>query len=307
MITPTFAVEPGVVIAVAAVVLSISVLAFVLATRLRSTDDQATGRLSSETIDADADAETPVGAVVVGASGREVERAAKLSRSGSSTAVVAAPPAPAPSAYITPDADIIDVTRRRFMNRSIVAFFSIGSLAFLTASVVQFLWPPSTEMVGGRLRAKVGFGGKITTVETLDAILAQLADTRKPYYNATGRFYVQPYPSDPTVLEKARAVYPDAIVEGALANGFVALYQKCPHLGCRVPWCNSSQWFECPCHGSQYNRVGEKRGGPAPAGMFLFPARVNGGKIEVDTGQATPGVPIGTDTTGQGAEGANCV
>ena len=33
--------------------------------------------------------------------------------------------------------------------------------------------------------------------------------------------------------------------------GVVALYQKCVHLGCRVPWCTSSQWFECPCHGSQ--------------------------------------------------------
>ena len=42
------------------------------------------------------------------------------------------------------------------------------------------------------------------------------------------------------------------------------------HLGCRVPECVTSQWFECPCHGSQYNRVGEKKGGPAPRGLDRF-------------------------------------
>ena len=56
----------------------------------------------------------------------------------------------------------------------------------------------------------------------------------------------------------------------------ITLFQTCPHLGCRVPSCESSQWFECPCHGSRYNRVGEKRGGPAPRGMDRFPASVDG-------------------------------
>ena len=61
-----------------------------------------------------------------------------------------------------------------------------------------------------------------------------------------------------------------------MEQGYVALYQKCVHLGCRVPWCETSQWFECPCHGSKYNRVGEKQGGPAPAGMDRFPLEVIG-------------------------------
>ncbi len=69
-----------------------------------------------------------------------------------------------------------------------------------------------------------------------------------------------------------------------MEQGYVALYQKCVHLGCRVPWCESSQWFECPCHGSKYNRVGEKQGGPAPRGLDRFPLEVSGGNIIVDTG-----------------------
>ena len=89
--------------------------------------------------------------------------------------------------------------------------------------------------------------------------------------------------------------------------GYVALYQKCVHLGCRVPWCASSQWFECPCHGSKYNRVGEKQGGPAPRGLDRFALAVSGGNIIVDTGLLVLGPPIGTNTTGQSPEGAPCV
>jgi cytochrome b6-f complex iron-sulfur subunit len=76
-----------------------------------------------------------------------------------------------------------------------------------------------------------------------------------------------------------------------------------------VPWCQTSQWFECPCHGSKYNRVGEKRGGPAPRGLDRFPLEVSGGSIIVNTdGTAlVQGPPIGTDTTGQTQEGAACV
>ena len=90
--------------------------------------------------------------------------------------------------------------------------------------------------------------------------------------------------------------------------GIVALYQKCPHLGCRVPNCVSSQWFECPCHGSQYNRVGEKKAGPAPRGMDRFPVIVgSNGDVTIDTGVVVAGPAIGTNTTGQEAEGPHCI
>ena len=93
-----------------------------------------------------------------------------------------------------------------------------------------------------------------------------------------------------------------------MENGIVVLYQKCPHLGCRVPQCVSSQWFECPCHGSQYNRVGEKKGGPAPRGMDRFRSPSSAaGDVVIDTGTVFPGPPIGTNTTGQEAEGPHCI
>jgi cytochrome b6-f complex iron-sulfur subunit len=118
------------------------------------------------------------------------------------------------------------------------------------------------------------------------------------------RTYLQPYPKDD--VGKAEAVYQPAIVAN-MEEGLVAIYQKCVHLGCKVPWCQSSQWFECPCHGSKYNRVGEKRGGPAPRGLDHFAMEISGESITIDTSVAIIGAPIGTDTTGQGAEGPPCV
>ncbi len=89
--------------------------------------------------------------------------------------------------------------------------------------------------------------------------------------------------------------------------GYVALYQKCVHLGCRVPSCETSQWFECPCHGSQYNQAGEKKGGPAPRGLDRFPLVAAGGSLTVDTAIIIQGPAIGVNTTGQEAEGPNCI
>ena len=73
------------------------------------------------------------------------------------------------------------------------------------------------------------------------------------------------------------------------------------YLGCRVPQC-LNQWFECGCHGSQYNRVG-RRGWPGPEGMDHFPLEFSAAGVTVDTGTFVQGVPIGVNTTGQEAEG----
>jgi cytochrome b6-f complex iron-sulfur subunit len=74
-----------------------------------------------------------------------------------------------------------------------------------------------------------------------------------------------------------------------------------------VPECATSKWFECPCHGSQYNQVGERQGGPAPRGMDGFAMDVSGGTLTVDTGTIIKGRPIGVDTIGQEPQGPHCV
>lgn len=224
--------------------------------------------------------------------GKEVERAAALARRGGGDieAASAAPPVP----WTPPDAEAIGVARRQFLNRSVIGLMSF-SLASFGAAVVAFLWGGG----GGG-----GFGSAIS-VGNVNDVKARVDGANGFLYVPEGRMWVTRYPEGS--IKKAEAVYSAPELAG-MSAGLVALFQKCPHLGCRVPECVTSQWFECPCHGSQYNRVGERRGGPAPRGMDRFAMSVSGdGTFVVDTGTIIQGPSLGTNTTGQEAEGPNCI
>jgi cytochrome b6-f complex iron-sulfur subunit len=176
------------------------------------------------------------------------------------------------------------VSRRTFLRNAWLA--SLGaSLAGFGAGTVYFLWPNLTA----------GFGAKITagTKSALDAAIA----SDGYFYSPEGRFYVVPYEGD-----GADTVYKDVAV-----GGYMALYQRCVHLGCRVPYCATSKWWECPCHGSQYNRAGEYKLGPAPRGLDRFKASMDGDSFVVDTATIVTGPPRGTDTTRQQLEGPHCI
>lgn len=86
----------------------------------------------------------------------------------------------------------------------------------------------------------------------------------------------------------------------------VALSWKCPHLGCKVPFCDSSGEFECPCHGSKFNRLGEWREGPAPRGMDRYAVEITDGAVIVDTGDVTLGPPHGPETIDEPLRGPKC-
>lgn len=66
-------------------------------------------------------------------------------------------------------------------------------------------------------------------------------------------------------------------------DGVLALYWKCVHLGCTVPWNNATGEFQCPCHGSIYDRHGVRLAGPAPRPLDLMTIEVGGESITVDT------------------------
>jgi len=68
-------------------------------------------------------------------------------------------------------------------------------------------------------------------------------------------------------------------------GGFLALWQRCTHLGCTVPWREDEGLFHCPCHSSLFNRNGEVIGGPAPRPLDLFPLRVEEDELVVETGR----------------------
>ena len=85
-----------------------------------------------------------------------------------------------------------------------------------------------------------------------------------------------------------------------------ALWWKCPHLGCRVPFCESSGQFECPCHGSSFNRAGEYRGGPSPRGLDGFAVDVVDGLVVIDTGTVLSGKPPGPESLDEPPRGPSC-
>ncbi|MBM3663136.1 MAG: Rieske 2Fe-2S domain-containing protein [Actinobacteria bacterium] len=275
-------------------VLVVVVLAAVaLAGAIRRRDvDSAVGSLARETRQRDKSARKAEMSAVVDApaTGAEVERSAALARVGGDVAVIDEPSPPA--VFVPPDPETYGVTRRQFLNRGVFALFGLGLTVFGVA-IVGFLWPSSSG----------GFGSKIK-VGSVSDLKSEIERSGGFLYKPEGRMWLTNYPS--SALAKAEQVYSPAVLN-SLKAGIAVLYQKCPHLGCRVPDCKSSQWFECPCHGSQYNQAGEKKGGPAPRGMDNFATEVNGGVLTVNTGQVIQGPPIGTNTTGQEAEGPNCI
>jgi cytochrome b6-f complex iron-sulfur subunit len=186
----------------------------------------------------------------------------------------------------------LGVSRRQFFNRGVAAMVGFSLVGF-GAACLGYLWPTGSS----------GFGGKIGAGKVSD-ILSAIQRNAAPVYVPEAKAWVVQYP--PAHLPEAKAVY-STITYAGMVQGFVALYQRCPHLGCRVPWCQSSQWFECPCHGSKYNRVGEKKAGPAPRGMDRFAFTISRGQMTIDTGDIEIGPPIGTDTTGQQQQGPLCV
>lgn len=276
---------------VLAVVVLVILAAVALAGAARRRDtDAATGSLSRESVKRDRAARREAAEVVAaGPSGRDVERSVALERR-----VVDIEPvtASAPAVFVAPDPETYDVTRRQFLNRGVIALMGLSIAAF-GASIIGFLWPSSTG----------GFGSKLNLGKVSD-LAADVAKGKGFLYKPEGRLWITLYPA--SALPKAEQVYPPAELNSMKA-GLRVLYQKCPHLGCRVPACLSSQWFECPCHGSQYNQAGEKKGGPAPRGMDRFATEVNGGNLIVNTGAVIQGPPIGTNTTGQEAEGPHCI
>jgi cytochrome b6-f complex iron-sulfur subunit len=160
------------------------------------------------------------------------------------------------------------VTRRHFLTKALR--ISFGAFAGIQAlSWLGFLWP----------KVSGGFGSKIDagSIEEIKDQLFQADGSVIPAFIPSARAYVLPL--------DASAVANSQFSSGStVADGLVAVYQRCVHLGCRVPWCNSSQGFECPCHGSKYNMVGEYFAGPAPRNLDRFNVSNVNGRFIIDTG-----------------------
>jgi cytochrome b6-f complex iron-sulfur subunit len=161
------------------------------------------------------------------------------------------------------------ITRRVLLLGGLWSTLGLVLVGLLTGPL-DFMWP----------RNLGGFGGPITVPP--DLIPEPGGD---PIRNIEGRFW----------LVNLEAGTTSTGVESP--GGALALYQKCPHLGCTVPWnpgftfAGVRGWFRCPCHGSTYTKDGGVRvAGPAPRPMDVFPLTViDDGSVTVQTGRAFEG------------------
>lgn len=91
------------------------------------------------------------------------------------------------------------------------------------------------------------------------------------------------------------ADYPPGTVKKVAAGKFylsrlpsgelTALYWKCVHLGCTVPWEEAEGRFHCPCHNSVYLPTGQNVSGPAPRPLDIMEVTVDAdGRVSVNTG-----------------------
>lgn len=160
------------------------------------------------------------------------------------------------------------VNRRQFFTRALGitfgAFLGLNGIAYLA-----FLWP----------RLSGGFGSDIDVgdIAELRAEVFLSDGSILPKFVPEARAYIVPFAE--TDISRSQFEGMPVVV-----GGLTALFQRCVHLGCRVPWCETSQGFECPCHGSKYNYAGEYEAGPAPRNLDRFALSEQEGRLIVRTG-----------------------
>ena len=188
------------------------------------------------------------------------------------------------------------IDRRAFLRTSLVGSVSAGLGGFALASL-GFLWPrPGDELTG-----EVPMGD---ARELAERILSQRTPVRVP----AGGISIVVWDPGVGAARRSYGEHHRAVLDATTALMAVDSY-NCPHLGCAVPWCQSSQWFECPCHGSRYNRWGEWTAGPAPRGFDRYASRIDEttGQFVVDFGTFLTGPARTANALEQSPEGPACI
>ena len=185
---------------------------------------------------------------------------------------------------------------RRQLLRGVVALTAgLVGIESLGAGLV-FIYP---TLVGA-------FGGKITLQPktSYPAALPGDFDIEKGkgiFYEASAKSYIMHLAAKtPWVLsgsQLSELTASENLVQDTDGSYWIAIYQRCVHLGCKFLFRNDCQSFKCPCHGSHYNVDGEWLSGPAPRSNDRFVIDVSGANVIVDTGKLNNSVQHPNDTT----------
>ncbi len=259
-----------IIIGVAAVAIAAAVGAFAIAFRRAEPDAASQWPKRLERRARKSDRSAPAMEVVVPAAeeAEEAEGAQEdLAEESASPASEALAPITESQVIVEASPEEVGITRRQFFNRSLAAM-SVAWFGIMGIEILAFLWP----------KISGGFGSDVDAGNVADLApeMTDAAGLITPAFIPDARAYVVPAPAE---------VSQQLTDQDLVAGGLMALYQRCVHLGCRVPWCGDSQGFECPCHGSKYNSIGEYFAGPAPRNLDRFAVNVSeDGRLIIRTG-----------------------
>jgi cytochrome b6-f complex iron-sulfur subunit len=171
------------------------------------------------------------------------------------------------------------MSRRRLIRTSLGAAVGLWLLE-VGAGTIGFLWP---NLAGG-------FGGKVTIGSFKEV---KTANSQIPFGDGFPAYYQNAKAFIVLIDANSQEFVPgtDSSGDGSALN-VRGLYQRCTHLGCKPNPCLKNYWFECPCHGSRYDRLGTKvkELGPAPRSLDRFALIVDdAGVLTLDTSKITLG------------------
>lgn len=176
--------------------------------------------------------------------------------------------------------------RRRFLRRSVLA---VGGLVVVAggAGALSMLYPTLAGQFGGTidLGPKANFPAAVP-----DRFKLNQAGV---FYHETARAFIVHLASETRYLLTGSALAGQLADERfALdtdGSRWLALYQRCTHLGTPVAFRNDCTSFKCPSHGAHFHCDGEYLDGPAPRSMDRFPLSFNNDHLLVDTSQLVSG------------------
>jgi len=186
------------------------------------------------------------------------------------------------------------LSRRRFLRRSMLAVWGLSTTAAVAGSLYM-LYPNLAGQFGSALNVGKKADFPATTpdkfkVNQSGVFYRQSAKTYVVHLAKNTQFLL----SGTNLTDQLDA---ESVVKDADGSYWIALYQRCVHLGCTVPFRDECVSFKCPCHGSHYNVDGEWLDGPAPKSLDRFLIAFTGEDVTVNTGTINTKVPHPDQTT----------
>jgi menaquinol-cytochrome c reductase iron-sulfur subunit len=156
------------------------------------------------------------------------------------------------------------VTRRRFMTVTANGAGAVAAMAF-TLPALGFAIGPIFKQNGMGWQA-VGTTDQFTETNYIPVII-----TLQPEIGDAGK-------STAYIRKKDPAIDTDPADRD---SPYIAISDRCVHLGCPVRWVPASERFLCPCHGGVYDLLGRRVSGPPPRPLDRFYTRLNGDVVEL--------------------------